>query len=189
MIFKVHLRNCTYSKLTHSYLHNYILKEMPCWIILGNTLEIVENADDLEGNWQVPFLSRTSRKATWDIGITLEMRMTSKRIRWECGSQVGVCDWVHTWEWPSGSWLGLGAPTIVRAAPSSSPGSSIWSWIDCPPCHNRDCRVAHHDGWPGGTMVAPTQSWGNQKISTTWPSKIAFLKGWWWLVVIPLDFK
>ena len=40
----------------------------------------------------------TNRSVWYHPGNTLETMMTSKRIRWECGSQVGVCDWVHTWE-------------------------------------------------------------------------------------------
>ena len=94
----------------------------------------------------------------WALSLELPwiyLGNTSKRTRWKCGSSVGVCDWVQMgvtqWEL-----IGPQAPTIVRAAPSSSTGSSIWSWIDCPPrwlatiAHHQDCRLAHHDGLMGG---------------------------------------
>ena len=90
-------------------------------------VNLTANVDQLYGNcWP------------WELGIILEMPsiytdLPSKRTRWECGSWAGVCDWVQMgvtqWEL-----IGPRAPTIVRAAPSSSTGSSIWSWIDCPPC-------------------------------------------------------
>ena len=90
-------------------------------------VNLTANIDQLYGNCWL-----------WELGIILEMPsiytdLPSKRTRWECGSWAGVCDWVQMgvtqWEL-----IGPRAPTIVRAAPSSSTGSSIWSWIDCPPC-------------------------------------------------------
>ena len=90
MIFKVHLRNCTYSKLTHSYLHNYILKEMPCWIILGNTLEIVENADDLEGStFSFAYLKKSY---IWEIGIKVCIPPEEEAIALKaCGNKYIYC--------------------------------------------------------------------------------------------------